>query len=91
MKLNDIATALLQWKKSTFGNLPSLIRAMEETIAQAQSMCSQVSGPELFYWLEHEKQYRQAHQMLMQCNETYWKQRSRVQWLQEGELNTIAY
>lgn len=54
-------------------------------------MCANSSGQTLAFWLKTERDYRHTHLMLVNYHEIYWKQRARLQWLQEGDLNTTFF
>lgn len=90
-KQQHSAVQLKHWAKENFGHLPSLIKAAEISVMQAQHQCAIASVESMSEWLNKEKDARNTHLALSHFQEVYWKQRSWILWLQQGDLNTTYF
>ncbi|XP_026378354.1 uncharacterized protein LOC113272773 [Papaver somniferum] len=87
-KMKETSIDIQQWHKQTFGHLPELLKEAEFQIQLAQLKCATTTGTKLLFWLQHENETRNSHLMLLHYHAEYWKQRSRIEWLNNGDLNT---
>ncbi|XP_065623699.1 uncharacterized protein LOC136065014 [Quercus suber] len=80
--LNQCAAELSNWHQAEFGHIPKKIEKKRKTLSalvlQDTSGCM---GPQINI-------LRREINELLDSEETYWNQRSRVQWLNEGDRNS---
>lgn len=80
-KLISVSSFMSKWGRQFFHKFREKIKAQKEVINSFMN-CTDDAGIKL-YFEEKEK----LHQLLLQ-EETYWKQRAKVFWLEEGDSNT---
>jgi hypothetical protein len=81
-KLSDLSCALQGWNKSTFGSVRTETRSLKIRLESLRQLPGRV-GP------SHEE--IKIQDRLVELNyreEIMWRQRSRIQWLSEGDQNT---
>jgi hypothetical protein len=83
--LGRMATLLKQWSKSTFGSIQKKIKKLEQRLVVLRSS-SYIPA----YSLEERAIERQLCH-LFECEEIMARQRSRVDWLHEGDQNTSFF
>ncbi|KAL9663716.1 hypothetical protein QQ045_019107 [Rhodiola kirilowii] len=81
-KLSHLSQHLQIWNKKSFGNVGNQLRRLkEELIEVRQGMCTRASS-------EKEKSITNDIDEWLIREESMWAQRSRVNWLSEGDNNT---
>lgn len=76
---------VLHWKKYVFGNINRKIEQIENHLETCHQNLSRTYSEEIHQQIIN---LENKHQLLLTQKEIYWKQRSRVQWLREGDNNT---
>jgi hypothetical protein len=85
-KLKHIKEKLKKWNKEVFGNIDQAKKLIEERMERLQEQCIQEGYTE--ERKKEENQLLQDWEARCKQEETLWRQKSRVQWLKEGERNT---
>ena len=81
-KLKGLSTSLSSWGKSTFGHVRKEIKSLRCELAEKRAEANRVAP-------SYEETKIVEHLMELQHREeVMWRQRSRIQWLAEGDQNT---
>lgn len=81
-KLNECTQKMKHWSNHRFGSLPKRIKILQEQISQLNSFPDGHSNSQKVRDMEFQLD------QLLELNESYWKQRSRADWLAGGNRNT---
>lgn len=84
-KINKVAAALKSWDRDHFGRVSSRIELLRNNLLKLQTQ--QPSSRLLAQMKAIENELRN----LLQREETMWKQRSRANWLTDGDKNTSFF
>ncbi|TXG58188.1 hypothetical protein EZV62_016017 [Acer yangbiense] len=82
LKLDKCASNLTVWSKTRFGNIQRQFREKTREIEHLYNLCGSPGIMILIRSLEREVEG------LYDCEEIYWKQRSRAEWLKVGDRNS---
>ncbi|KAK2648256.1 hypothetical protein Ddye_015745 [Dipteronia dyeriana] len=85
MKLNMCAARLNDWSQHSFGNVKKKIEDKNREIERLYSKCDKRRVMLSIKNLENEAEG------LNDCDELYWRQRSRAEWLQVGGRNSTYF
>lgn len=78
-KMEDLKLDMQAWSSQHFGNIPKAIKTLQVKILRLEG---QVSAEQELDSLKMKLQE------LMEVENGYWKQRSRLNWLTKGDRNT---
>lgn len=84
-KMDRCCVQLQTWSRMSFGNMCRLLGQKKKSLAQAEAISMKCSNHEQVRILRGEVYD------LMVKEECLWHQRSRVNWLQSGDLNTSDF
>ncbi|XP_041995763.1 uncharacterized protein LOC121745889 [Salvia splendens] len=87
-KLARSKKALKAWNKEVFGNIHANLQAMEEGIAQAQANFE--ADPTPRNRTEINKNIAE-YILLLRMEENFWRQKTALRWLADGDKNTRFY
>ncbi|GAU51865.1 hypothetical protein TSUD_416490 [Trifolium subterraneum] len=81
-KINNTLLALHRWGNERFGIIPKRIKTLQEDL---QKLNEQMGSQDM---VEQVKNKEKELDDILECEEMWWKQRSRALWLQHGDKNT---
>jgi len=84
--LKNFKLLFKSWNKSTFGNIFLRKREIENQLKELQ--CTFIAGSQTQNLVREEEQLMEDLEAYREQEEILWRQKSRVQWLKEGERNT---
>lgn len=80
-KLFDVSTFMAKWGRKFFNKFREKVRRQKEVIAELRE-CTDSEGVNKYI-----EEVEKLNELLFQ-EETYWKQRAKIFWLEEGDANT---
>lgn len=84
-KGENLAVSLQEWNKKSFGNLFRKKKKLRARISGVQRALAQQRSHQLELL---EEQFLSEYNVILEQEDTFWAQKSRVQWIQQGERNT---
>jgi chaperonin cofactor prefoldin len=85
-RLKNFKHTLKSWNKSTFGNILLRKKEIESQLEELQRTF--IAGSRTQNLAKEEEKLKQEIEACREQEEILWRQKSRVQWLKEGERNT---
>lgn len=88
LNLKRLRGRLKWWNKHVFGNIYQNLRNLEDKMIELENCLQEGWDQENLVELNKTKaEYRRAQYQ----EDNFWKQKSRVKWLQEGDANTAFF
>ncbi|KAL0356018.1 UNVERIFIED_CONTAM: Retrovirus-related Pol polyprotein from type-1 retrotransposable element R2 [Sesamum radiatum] len=84
-RIRSVRVHLLQWERREFGNVRSRIRQLEDRILSLDKGNLSTDSKQLLEMMKSELEELLAREELL------WKQRSKAEWLREGDKNTAYF
>ena len=85
-RLKKFKQALKHWNKNTFRNIFQSIQDIENKLGEIQKTF--ISGTRTAELMKEEEELQTQLEERRKQEEILWRQKSKVQWLKEGEKNT---
>lgn len=82
LKIATVGERLKNWNKFEFGHIGKMMRDARKELKELHELPSSEEN------IRHMQMLREEINDLLQKEETMWFQRSRIQWLKEGDQNT---
>lgn len=83
-KLKILKKKLRLWNKVEFGNIHQAVKNVEDHILTMELLYDQVPS-------DNKRQLAQAHQelhMRLETDENFWRRKTNIRWIKEGDKNT---
>nr|KYP63746.1 hypothetical protein KK1_018328 [Cajanus cajan]KYP63779.1 hypothetical protein KK1_018361 [Cajanus cajan] len=87
-KVNNTQRCLLDWNKTTFGNIFSAKRRLVRRLNGIASRLLQEDNP---FLINLQKELWSQYELLLIREELFWFQKSRCKWLEFGDRNTSYF
>ena len=84
-KIQNCGEALLKWSKTSFGSVRRELREKKKLLSKAELAASRGGDVARVRRLEHEVN------ILLDREAQMWSQRSKIQWLRDGDRNTLYF